>query len=428
MKAEIIAVGTELLMGYTVNTNASWLSQSLLKIGIGTYYQQVVGDNQDRLLQAIKLAHSRSDLVIITGGLGPTKDDITKQTVAQFVGKPLVQNKEQEQKIRSYYQRRGYVYDIHDANQGAMLQDSHVFFNHVGLACGFGVNLETADNTPKAILVLPGPPFELKEMYKKDAEPYILNLFHSDTVIDSLYLNFYGRGEAMISKDLADLIDAQDNPTIALYAKPNRVTIRLTANGQSHAEAEALNQQLAKNIIDRLAPYFIGFGEQMTLEENVLTLLKQHHHTLSVAESLTGGHVMNQLTKIPGASESLYGGFVTYQTIAKENLLSIDAQLIETEGVVSESTAKEMAEKTREITQTNFALALTGVAGPDPVDDKKPGDVYIALAIKDEPTVVQFISVPDKPRDIVQESAKDAALNLLRDYYQKQNTEQMFSF
>lgn len=417
MKAEIIAVGTEILMGYIVNTNASWIGQELLDIGIGTYYQQVVGDNGGRMEEAIELAANRSDIVIVSGGLGPTRDDITKQVVADFLGKPLVIDAKQEDKVKEYYKRRDYDYGLLDANQAAIAEGSLAYFNDVGLACGYGGEFEKENGTKGLIIVVPGPPFELKPMFSNYVKPHLQEIFQEAENIESLYLNFYGRGETMLSKDLDDLIQDQTNPTIALYAQPNRVTLRLTASGKTSEETKQLNQTMADQIIDRAEDFFIGYGENFTLEDYVVNKLMEEGQSLTAAESLTGGLVMNSLAQISGASKVLYGGFVTYMTHSKVELLGVDTLTIQEYSVVSDPVVRQMAEKAREKADTDLSIALTGVAGPDSLDGHPAGEVYIALAIRGEETRTLHMNVPDKPRAVVQETAKYAALNLVREYF-----------
>ena len=376
MKAEIIAVGTEILMGYIVNTNASWIGQELLDIGIGTYYQQVVGDNRGRMEEAIKLAASRSDIVIVSGGLGPTRDDITKQVVADFLGKSLVIDAKQEDKVKAYYHRRNYDYGLLDANQAAIAEGSQPYFNDVGLACGYGGEFMKENGTNGLIVVVPGPPFELKPMFTNYVKPHLQNIFQEADNIESLYLNFYGRGETMLSKDLDDLIQDQSNPTIALYAQPNRVTLRLTASGRNREETNKLNQETADKIIERSKEYFIGYGENFTLEDYVVNKLIDEKKTITAAESLTGGLVLNSLAQISGVSQVLYGGFVTYMTPSKVELLDVDPVVIEEHSVVSEPVVRQMAEKARLKADTDLSLALTGVAGPESLEGHPAGEVY----------------------------------------------------
>ncbi|MRJ46523.1 competence/damage-inducible protein A [Aerococcaceae bacterium DSM 109652] len=415
MKAEIIAIGTELLMGYVVNTNASYISQSLLDIGIGTYYQQVVGDNDERILEALALAASRSDLIILSGGIGPTRDDRTKLVLAEFLEEELSYDADQLKKVEMHYKENNRIITEGDYQQALTISDSQTFFNEVGLASGLGYS-RLSQNTLKSqhFIVLPGPPFEMKHMMENFAKPFIENQREDYEQIESLYINFYGLGEARVAQAIDDLIVSQTNPTLAIYAKPRLTTVRITASASNKLQASELNQQAADKIIARLSEFYIGAGEHLSFEASVLGLLKEKKQTLSVAESLTGGMVMEVLTAVSGASEVLKGGFVTYQNELKINLLGVNAATIDQYTVVSAEVAMEMAEQCLRKCHTDYALSLTGVAGPNPLEGHPAGRVFIALAIKQKATQVIKLELVDKPRDIVREISKHEALNLLR--------------
>lgn len=415
MKAEIIAIGTELLMGYVVNTNASYISQSLLDIGIGTYYQQVVGDNDERIIEALALAASRSDLIILSGGIGPTRDDRTKLVLAEFLEEELSYDADQLKKVEMHYKKNNRIITEGDYQQALTISDSQTFFNEVGLASGLGYS-RLSQNTLKSqhFIVLPGPPFEMKHMMENFVKPFIENQREDYEQIESLYINFYGLGEARVAQAIDDLIVSQTNPTLAIYAKPRLTTVRITASASNKLQAAELNQQAADKIIARLSEFYIGAGEHLSFEASVLRLLKEKKQTLSVAESLTGGMVMEELTAVSGASEVLKGGFVTYQNELKINLLGVNAATIDQYTVVSAEVAMEMAEQCLRKCHTDYALSLTGVAGPNPLEGHPAGRVFIALATKQKATQVIKLELVDKPRDIVREISKHEALNLLR--------------
>lgn len=422
MKAEIIAVGTELLMGYTVNTNVAWLAKQLLNIGIGTYYQQVVGDNPKRMLESIDLATSRSDLVIVTGGLGPTRDDVTKQVVSQYLNTPLVVDDWQKAENQKYYDKNNRVMTDFDLNQALIVEGSYPLHNTVGLACGFVVEGKgESDTRNQYLMVLPGPPFELKTMVTEVAIPYLQSHYDTESEIDSLYLNFYGIGEAPLALKIDNFISQQTNPTIAIYAKPRRVTVRLTANATSHQEAEKLNQALADQLLEVLGDYFMGYGEQYRLEEEVIRLLKEQNKTLITAESLTGGLVVEHLTKVPGASQVVYGGLVTYQPEAKQALLGVKFETIDTYSVYSEAVVREMAEGALQESGADLAIALSGVAGPDRDQDHPVGEVHLALAVRGGETQYQLRDIGNRPRNTVKEIAMYDALALVVNYLKQQN-------
>ena len=250
MKAEIIAIGTELLMGYVVNTNASYISQSLLDIGIGTYYQQVVGDNDERIIEALALAASRSDLIILSGGIGPTRDDRTKLVLADFLEEELSYDAAQLNKVEMHYKKNNRIITEGDYQQALTIQDSQTFFNEVGLASGLGYSRVNQDTLKSQhFIVLPGPPFEMKHMMENFAKPFIENQREDYEQIESLYINFYGLGEARVAQAVDDLIMTQTNPTLAIYAKPRLTTVRITASASDKLQASRLNQQVADKII-----------------------------------------------------------------------------------------------------------------------------------------------------------------------------------
>lgn len=415
MKAEIITIGTELLMGYTVNTNTSVLSQKLLDMGIGVYYQQTVGDNENRLLEAIEIAANRSDLIIFTGGIGPTRDDITKFVIAKYFQTELVEDSDQWNKIQTYFSSQDRKLSDTDFFQSLTFKNGTSFFNEVGLACGSALH-KTKDKHNQVIIVLPGPPFEMNYMFDHYAKPYIQSIFQKEDVIESSYLNFYGIGEAQVAKELDDLIIQQTNPTIALYAKPKQVTVRLTANAKTKHEAQQINQNLANDIINRIPSAFLGYGQDYLIENHIIDLLIENNKSLSIAESLTGGLVLESLTNIEGVSKILKGGFVTYSNQAKIELLNIDPQIIEKNSVVSSQVAIAMAENCLEICHSDLALGFTGVAGPDTLEGHPVGQVFIALAKKNEATTAIELNISDKPRSIVRLQSKNEGLNLIREY------------
>lgn len=418
MKAEIIAVGTELLMGYVVNTNTSDIAQSLLDIGIGTYYQQVVGDNDNRLKEALHLASQRSDLIILSGGIGPTRDDMTKIILADFLNEALVYNDAQLEKVEENYKKNNRNITSGDYRQALTIESGETFFNEVGLACGLGYQRKSSksEGGMQQFIILPGPPYEMNHMMKNYVKPYLSKLRDGKIEIESNYLNFYGLGEARVAQEIDDLILAQTNPTIAIYAQPRLTTIRVTASAKDKATALSMNAKVAKVIKDRMPDYYIGSGEHLSFEAYLIGMLKGRQLTLSVAESLTGGLVMSGLTAIPGASDVLKGGFVTYQTEVKEALLGVNHETIAHHSVVSAEVAREMAENCLIRCNTDFSLSLTGVAGPGALGNHPAGQVFIALAIKGGVTRVDELMIDGKPRNIVREIAKHEALNLLRKY------------
>lgn len=412
MKAEIIAVGTELLMGYVVNSNASEIAQYLLDIGVGTYYQQVVGDNYERIKEALQLASTRSDVIIVGGGLGPTRDDITKFVVADFLGVELIHDEAQLKIIKDRMSQINRDVEETDRFQALTFKEGSPMNNKAGLAIGSAYK-RMIDGKTQYFIVVPGPPSEMRSVMKDSVLPYLKATLEEHLVIESLYLNFSGLGEAPLSREIDDLIVNQTNPTIALYAKPNQVTARLTCSAETKEKANEKNQQLADELLKRLSQYFIGYGENQTLAQHVYNILNERSLTLSVAESLTGGMLMEELTKIPGVSNVLKGGYVTYQTDLKERILGVNHKTIEDQTVVSAEVAKEMAERCLEKCQSDIALSLTGVAGPGPSDGFPAGTVFLGLAIKGRETKTKQLALTRRLREGVRISSVNEGLRFI---------------
>lgn len=416
MKAEIISIGTELLMGYIINTNARDIAQELLDIGIGTYYQAVVGDNELRIKEALEIASKRSDIIIITGGLGPTEDDVTKFVLADFLSEDIAIDEDQLVKIQAYFAEGNRVMTSNNTRQAFTINGSKVLPNDVGLATGL---IYSRENPKQYYIVLPGPPHEMNHMLINYVKPFLLDEVFQRDVINSVYLNFFGIGEAAVADKLSDLIIEQTNPTIAIYAQPKRVTIRLTASTDSVEETERSLNGLSDEILNRLSEYFIGFGSDQNYEKYIIDQLREVQLTLSVAESLTGGLVLEKLTNTPGSSEVIKGGVVTYQTESKTNILGIPKEIIETYSVVSQEVASEMAERTLKLTQSDIAIALTGVAGPDELENHPVGEVFISIAAVGYQTETIHLNINNRPRDIVRDIAKHEALKCVANFIKK---------
>lgn len=418
MKAEIIAVGTELLMGYIINTNASDIAQGLLDIGIGTYYQSVVGDNKERIKESLEIASSRSDLIVLSGGLGPTDDDITKFVLADYLGEELFHDSNQLEMIESYFKNQNREITENNYRQALTISGGKTLNNNVGLSAGV-IYTKKVDNKDKYYIVLPGPPFEMQHMLDEQVKPFIINAVSDQGVITSKYINLYGVGESFVADTLDDLVKTQTNPTIAIYAKPKRVTVRLTSNSKTYEQSLESLDSLSEAIRKRFSNNFIGFGSNQTLEKYIIDELTKQKKTLSAAESLTGGLVLEKLTNTPGAGEVIKGGFVTYQTYQKEKILGISKELIEKYSVVSAEVAISMAEKTLTLTESDIAISLTGVAGPSSLEGHPPGEVFIALAANNHPTKVTQLNISNKPRHIVREVAEFEVLNLVKEFLNK---------
>ena len=412
MKAEIIAVGTEILTGQIVNTNAQFLSEKLASLGIDVYYHVAVGDNEGRLFSTIETASKRSDLVILCGGLGPTEDDLTKQTLAKFLEKELVFDLTALAKLDTFFASRpDYVRTPNNKRQAQMIAGSIPLQNRTGLAVG---GLITVDGV--TYVVLPGPPSELKPMVNEQLVPHLT----TGEQLFSRVLRFFGIGESQLVTILADIIEEQSDPTVAPYAKTGEVTLRLSTKAKDQAEADAKLDVLEKEILSRhtldhqpLQELFYGYGDDNSMAKVAFDLLKQTAKTITAAESLTAGLFQATLADFSGASSIFAGGFVTYSLEEKSKMLSIPAQELEQHGVVSHFTAQAMASQARKLTGSDYGVSLTGVAGPDSLEGHPAGTVFIGLATPNGVDSVQ-VNIAGRSRSDVREIAVLHAFNLVR--------------
>lgn len=408
MKAEIIAVGTEILLGQIVNTNAQFLSEKLAQLGIDVYFQTAVGDNEERLLSVLEIAKGRSDLVILCGGLGPTEDDLTKQTLAKFLGRDLVFDQAAQVRLDEFFASRpASARTPNNECQAQIVAGSSPLPNVTGLAVG---GILVAEGV--TYVVLPGPPSELKPMVNQELLPY---LSETSEQLYSRVLRFFGIGESRLVTLLHDLIDRQTDPTIAPYAKTGEVTIRLSTKAYSQKEADAKLAQAEKEIlaVDRLSDYLYGYGEDNSLAQVVFDLLKEKRKTITAAESLTAGLFQARLADFAGASDIFKGGFVTYSIEEKAKMLNIPLEELKKHGVVSDFTAKKMAEQSRLLTGADLAVSLTGVAGPDQLEDQPAGTVFIGLASA-QGTLSRKALIGGRSRSDVRYIAVLHAFNLVR--------------
>ena len=406
MKAEILAVGTELLLGDILNTNAQFLAQELAALGIEVYYQTVVGDNPQRLEDTIFHAFSRADLIITTGGLGPTEDDLTKETAAKYFGEKLVLDEKALAQIEKYFKRTGREMTENNVKQ-AMVPERNgvVLYNENGTAPGIII-----EKNGKIIAMLPGPPKETVPMFLNQVKPYLAK--KQDATFVSRILRAPGVGESAMETAVKDLIDAQTNPTIAPYAKDGEAILRITARAKDEAEADRLIDPVAAALRKRLGHAVYAEGET-DMETVVAGLLLEKGKTLAIAESCTGGMIASVLVEYPGISEALLEGCVTYSNEAKMRRLGVKAETLERYGAVSTETAAEMAEGIARTSGADIGLATTGVAGPDGGTPEKPvGLVYIALHLNGE-TKVKAFHFAGK-RNKIRERAAYTALDWLR--------------
>lgn len=408
MRAEIVAVGTELLLGQIVNTNARYLSQKLAEIGINVYFHTVVGDNFERLTQVIREASSRSDLILFTGGLGPTQDDLTKEAVAAHLGIALQTDAKAMERIEAFFRQRGVPMSENNRKQALVLAGSQVFPNDFGMAPGMGLVQEQ-----KCYILLPGPPNELYPMVEKYAIPYLVGLLPHKQIFHSHVLRFFGIGESLLEERLLDLIEQQSNPTIAPYAKEFEVILRLTARASTPEEAERLILPIETQIRDRLGEFIYGTGEE-ELHEVLVRRLTEREETVSFAESCTGGTVASLVTSVPGSSGAFRGGIVCYSNDVKQNVLGVPADILAAQGAVSEETARILAENVRRLTGSTHGVSVTGVAGPDSLEGKPVGLVYVGIASEGKATTVHKIQQAGRRQAIIGRSAKYAMFYLLQ--------------
>ena len=373
MIAEILSIGTELLLGQIVNTDAQYLSQRLSEMGIDTYHQVVVGDNMGRVVAALRQALSRSDIIITTGGLGPTQDDLTKEAVAECFGLPMEADEESERRLRGHFANQGRDMAPNNLRQIYFPRGSIILPNDYGTAPGCVV-----ERDGKRVVVLPGPPSELQGMFKDQVTPYLHSL--SDQIIVSRVLRVFGLGESSAEYALRDLIEKQTNPTIAPYASFGEMFLRLTVKCGKNEDASALIDPLEAAVRERIGEHIYAVDED-GMEQTVVHALCAAGKTLATAESCTGGMVSSMITSVPGSSAAFIGGFATYANEAKVKALGVSEETLERYGAVSEQTAREMAQGAKERLGADFALAITGIAGPEGGTEEKPvGLVYIALA------------------------------------------------
>ncbi|MDR7072215.1 competence/damage-inducible protein A [Fictibacillus barbaricus] len=378
MNAEIIAVGSELLLGQIVNSNAQFISKNLADIGVNVYYHTVAGDNANRLASVVQNAKTRSDLLIFTGGLGPTKDDLTKETIAAVFQKELVHDELSLQYIKNYFVQSNRQMTPNNEKQALIIKDSIVFPNENGMAPGMAFTDEGI-----TCILLPGPPSEMKPMFQKFVVPYLESKSGAKTKLYSRVLKFFGIGESTLETELQDLIEKQSNPTIAPLASEHEVTIRLTAAHSDQKEAENLLDETEAKIVSKTSSYFYGYDLD-TLERCLIDSLLQKKATIASAESLTGGLFSKVITDIPGASSIFKGGAVVYSNELKQTLLHVPVSLLKQHGAVSKECAEWMAEKIRTLTDADYGISFTGVAGPDKQEEKQAGTVYIGISNESE--------------------------------------------
>lgn len=378
MRVEIITTGTELLLGEIINTNFVYLATELNKRGFDVLYQTTVGDNPDRLKAALEIAAGRADMIILSGGLGPTKGDITKEIVAEYCQLPLYLDLETWNHIHNIFTKRKMCMTNNNEKQAMVPEGALILKNQVGTAPGLVVK-----DKERYFVLLPGPPFELKYVCEHEFFPYLETKFAAHGIIKSLTLKVRGLGESLVAEKLDALISKQTNPTLALYAREGVILVRLTAKADTAEQADKLLQELAAQVEKFLDGYVFGYDDE-TLAQALGKKLAARKMTIAFAESCTGGLASSLMTDIPGSSEYLSGSVVTYSNTAKQNLIKVSKTSLNKYGAVSKQVACEMATGVRELLGTDLGVSITGIAGPGGATRTKPvGLVYIAVADKE---------------------------------------------
>lgn len=410
MVVELISVGTEILLGNIVNTNATYLAEKCALLGCSLYHQTVVGDNEERMEEAIRQAIERADIVILTGGLGPTKDDLTKEVTAKVFGRKLYMDERSKARIQDYFEKiKSKKVTENNWKQALVPEGAIVIDNLNGTAPG--LILEDKERGKAAILI-PGPPNEMKPMFEHDIAPY-LNKKQPEGIYSHM-VKVCGIGESRAETMVADLMDAQTNPTLAPYAKTGEVHFRVTARACSEEVAEKLMEPMIEEMKKRFGDAVYTTEENVTLEESVIRLLEEKKMTVTTAESCTGGKLSGRLLNVAGASGVYNEGYITYANASKEKILGVKHETLETYGAVSEQTAAEMALGAAKAAGADAALSVTGIAGPGGGTAEKPvGLVYIGCAVNGEVTVreYRFTGNREKNRDY----AVARAITLLRE-------------
>ncbi|HPT86659.1 MAG TPA: competence/damage-inducible protein A [Bacillota bacterium] len=408
MNAEIICIGTELLLGHTVDTNSAYLARELAELGINLFHKSTVGDNLNRIVSLLRQAWNRSDVLILSGGLGPTQDDLTREAVAELLGEPLEFREEAWEEILSYFRKTGRSLPESNRRQAMFPASARMLSNRLGTAPGLFVECNG-----KYLFAFPGVPRELIGLWEEHGRPFLKRLL-SETghpVLTSKMIRMIGIGESAMEERVMDLIQNQTNPTIAPYVGKGDVLLRITARGNSEAENHRRIDEMYHRVQERLGEYIYGTDEE-TLEEVIGRQLTAKGWTLATAESCTGGLIGHRLTLVPGSSAYYLGGVVSYSNRLKTDLLQVPESILQEYGAVSEETARAMAEGVRLITGADVGIGVTGIAGPDGGTEMKPvGLVYYSVALSDKTVVEHRIFPYDRSGN--KEAAAQAVLTLL---------------
>ncbi len=404
MRTEIIAVGTELLLGEIVNTDAPMIAQGLAELGIGVYFQTVCGDNPDRLKSVLEVAKQRADLIITTGGLGPTADDLTKETIAAAFGKGLVRDEESMARLREHF--KGRTMTKNNEKQADVPEGCTVFQNDWGTApaCAF-------EGEGCLVIMLPGPPRECTPLFREKVMPFLEK--RRGGALCSRYVKVFGMGESEMASRLSSQMDTWENPTAAPYAKEGECLVRITAMGKNKEEAFAMTEPAVREVRQVLGDVVYGVDVD-SLEQVVVQEMTARGQTLATAESCTGGLMGKRITDVPGASACYLGGVVSYQNEVKENLLGVRHETLISKGAVSEETACQMAQGVRKALGADIGISTTGVAGPGGGTPEKPvGLIYVGISTKDKTWAVRILR-PRQSRESLRRLASSTAFDLVR--------------
>ena len=412
MIAEIVTVGTEILLGNIVNTNSAYLAVECANLGLTVYYQSVVGDNEERMKAVIRTALDRSDVVILTGGLGPTEDDLTKEVTAEVMGMPLVEDAHSRERIERYmkeYKKNNSQRRITSNNykQALIPEGALVLDNHNGTAPGL-----ILEKDGKIAILLPGPPVELKPMFTEEVYPYLRK--KQPEIIYSQVVKICGIGESQVAEDIQDMIQAQTNPTVAPYAKIGEVHLRITAKASDEKEGKKLIKPVVRELKRRFGRNIFATEAEKTLEEAVVDMLRDQQLTLALAESCTGGEIAARIVNVPGASQVFTHGFVTYSNRAKRKCLGVKKATLKLEGAVSAKCAKEMAKGGCNAAEADICLSITGLAGPDGGTKETPvGTVFMGCCYNGKVVTREFHFTGNRTK--IRQQATAHALAFLRE-------------
>jgi len=406
-RVEIISVGTELLQGHVTNTDARDISEALGTLGMTATYHTVVGDCPADLARCVQTAKERTDIIITTGGLGPTCDDLTKQVLAECFGKKLVENEAEKQSLYNYMHPEQ-AYTENNASQAMLPEGCTVFHNNCGTAPGCGFAAEG-----KHVVMLPGPPKECMAMLRESALPYLQQL--ADGVTAAHDVHIYGLGESQVDDIFAAEMCRMVNPAMAPFAKECDCLLRITAKAADKAAAEQLIAPVIAHVQEVLGEYVYGVDTE-SIEEAVIALLQAQQKTFAAAESCTGGEIAKRFTDLPGASSVFMGGVVTYTNEAKVALLGIDPLLIDEKSAVSYEVAKAMAENVRRVLGTDLGIGVTGVAGPATDGSHPVGTVFIAMAAEEQTWVYEAHMGEKRSRSFIRRNAGNIAYDMMRRY------------